>query len=217
MSTTRDEMLAFMRAAAAAAAALGSSLSAAALPVGLREEMGLRVRSLAWRAGGDRERRSKRDGRLGSVWSKRERFRGSSDMVSDGRDEAAAMERWLQKLERLFRGVEVRRIVRGSDAKTAASRRVIQPLFEPTFRLAAGTRYTHHATRIYLDNPPEALHRICYLYLRARFIVAVRRFENRLRAENYPDATAAAATCGVPNAEPKKQRRLISALRCVSS
>lgn len=91
MSTTRDEMLAFMRAAAAAAAALGSSLSAA-LPVGLRDEMGLRVRSLEWRAGGDLERRSKRDGRLGSVWSKRERFRGSSDMTSDGRDGAVAME-----------------------------------------------------------------------------------------------------------------------------
>ena len=81
MSTTRVWMLALMRAAAAAAAALGSSLSAA-LPVGLRDEMGLRVRSLPERTGGDRERRSKRDGLLGSVWSKRERFRGSSDMVS---------------------------------------------------------------------------------------------------------------------------------------
>jgi hypothetical protein len=85
MSTTRDWMLAFMRAAAAAAAALGSSLSA--LPVGLCDEMGLRVRSLAGRAGGDLERRSKRDGLLGSVWSKRERFRGSSDIVADGRED----------------------------------------------------------------------------------------------------------------------------------
>ena len=75
---------ALIRAAASAARAAASALApdSAGLEV---FASGLRLRALsAFLVGGERERRSKREARLcsgGSVWSKRERLRGSSDMV----------------------------------------------------------------------------------------------------------------------------------------
>lgn len=73
---------AFILAAAAAAAAAGSALFAGLSVV--PRAIGLRLRRLSdFLEDGERERRSKRDVRFGSgsVWSKRERFRGSSAMM----------------------------------------------------------------------------------------------------------------------------------------
>lgn len=78
-------MEALMRAAAAAAAAAASFLlSVSPPPPGLSMLLvtGLRLRRMSdsLRAG-ERERLSKRDFRGGSVWSKRERLRGSSSAI----------------------------------------------------------------------------------------------------------------------------------------
>ena len=72
-----------MRAAAAAAAAAGSFESGVLEPMGLRS--GLLSRSAVARDEGDLERRSKREGRFGSVWSNLERLRGSSAISDQGK------------------------------------------------------------------------------------------------------------------------------------
>jgi hypothetical protein len=72
--------------AAAAAAAAAAALFLSALPGGSLLVKGLRDRcdSESLRAAGERDLRSKRDLRAGSgsVWSKRDRLRGSSDMLT---------------------------------------------------------------------------------------------------------------------------------------